>query len=348
MAAKSVQVSTDNITYYTLPGGTGKWDDAAAAIDDTIFGQNYKSSEIGLIKWTASANALYKGFAGYVAKIRQSGISTAVVAEPMSLVSGKTYKTTAAAKNVWDWTVVPTIKDNAITVAPANIASYDYLFGRVTFVSGYSVTGAITFDGNYLPMSDVAKADSFTLTQTAAIIDHTDFPTAQANGGYMVAIAGLKTVGLELGGFYDVSSAFWTVLEGRSKLIIEINPDGSSLSVARGIFKLANRGQSGNVGALETETRKFELSIPAGIDPIFNWVHDAATTLSTGIQLLLTAWLAGNLVYVRYEPDGIGQTGFTGQAVISDVTLKSGLAAMNDFTAAFEGSGAPVRGVISD
>jgi len=78
--AKVVQVSDDaEVTWYTLPGGTGEFNDNSNQIEDTIFGQTFQSNESGLLSATANANALYKGFAGYVAKILRPG--TPVIAD---------------------------------------------------------------------------------------------------------------------------------------------------------------------------------------------------------------------------------------------------------------------------
>jgi hypothetical protein len=197
-------------------------------------------------------------------------------------------------------------------------------------------------------MTEVTKASSFTLTQTAATIDHTDYAIAHANDGYRVYTPGLRTISLELGGFYDSSDAVWEILENRSEAVIEINPDGSGLSLARGIFKLVTRNQSGDVGALEEQTRTFNLSVPENMDIIFNWQHDPSTTLSQAIRVLLDAYINQELPYVEYMPDGFDEITFKGQAVLTDVSLSSSLDAMNEFTANFQGSDKPTRAVHSD
>ena len=349
MGVKSVDVSDDSgATWHTLPGGSGEWNDEGDQINDTIFGQSFKSTQPGLIRWTANANALYKGFAGYAAVVKKTGIATAMTGEAMSLVSGKTYQVTSAAKRLIDWTRAYTVYDNASPVAAANIEEVNFLFGRVTFISGYTPAGSITLDGYYLPLAEVARANSFTLTQTADSIDKSDYERSHANNGYRVFDQGLKTVSLELGGFYDQTSGFYALLESREDFVIEINPDGSGLSVARGIFKMVNRAQSGDVGALEEETRRFELSIPSDVPVVFNWLHDDSTTLHESIQIMLEAWLAGTKPWIRYLPDGTDNQGFYGSCVITDLTLKNSLDGMNDFTVNVMGADAPIRGVVSN
>lgn len=341
--AKRVEVSADGITWYTLPGSSGEWNDEGEQIDDTIFGHTFSSTQPGLISWTSNAQAFYKGFAGYVAVVKQSGTPVTMTDEAMSLVSGKTYKTTDATKGVWDYKTTTVIEDNGVAVSSANIETLDYLFGRVTFVSSYTPTGPITVTGKYMPMTEVSKANSFTLTQTAETIDKTDYATAHANDGYRVYDPGLRTISLELGGFYDSTDAVWEVLEGRSDIVLEINPDGSGLSVARGVFKLTTRNQSGDVGALEEQSRTFNLAVPENMDIVFNWQHDASTTLSQAVRVLLDSFINQTKPYVRYEPDGPDELLFQGTAVLTDVSLSSSLDAMNEFQASMQGSGQPTR-----
>lgn len=342
--AKAVRVSANGADWFVLPGSSGEWNDEAEQIDDTIFGHTFTSTQPGLITWSANAQAFYKGFAGYVASVKSSGTSTAMVASAMEQVAGQTYKITDATKNVFDYTKEITFLNNAVAIDAAEIESINWLFGQVTFVPGYVVGGGpITVTGHYLPMSEVSRANSFTLTQTAETIDRTDYAIARANDGYRVFDPGLRTISLELGGFYDSDDAVWEILESRSEAVIEINPDGSGLSLARGVFKLVTRNQSGDVGALEEQTRTFNLSVPEGMDIIFNWIHDVDTTLSPAVRILLDSFINQTKPYIRYEPDGPNELIFQGQAVLTDVSLSSGLDAMNEFTASFQGSDQPTR-----
>lgn len=343
--AKLVRVSDDGGTnWYTLPGGSGEWNDEADQIDDTIFGATFESNEAGLITWTANANALYKGFAGYVADVKKVGTTTATTDEGCTLVSGKTYQIDDTAKRVWDRANTVTVYDNAADHT-ADVVDINYLFGQVTFDSGYTVTGAVTVDVNYFSMANIASASSFTLTQTCAPIDQTDFDTAQANGGYRVFTPGLRTIALDIGGFYASANDWFTEIANRSEVIIEINPDGSGLSTARGFFRLVTRAQSGDVGALEEENLTFSLNVPqqAKLSNVFNWQHGGATTLAQAIQVCLTSFIDQTLIDVSYAPEGLGELGYDGSAMVADISLSSGLDAMNEFTSNFQGSGQPTR-----
>lgn len=339
MAAKVIDVSDDNgVSWHTLPGGTGSVNEEAAAATDTIFGQTYQSSEVTLINWNVSANAVYKGFAGYKAKIRKIGSTTAFTDEATTQEgSTQVYQITDAAKRVWDRTVAVVVEDGAVDHT-ADVEWIDYLFGRVKFNDAYTVTGPVTVTGSYFPMSDIAAAQSYTLTQTAEAIDQTAFDTAQANGGKRVFIPGLRTVSINLSGFWSSSSTWRTDLATRNEFVIEVNPDGTAASLARGFFKLMTHGQSGDVGALEEETLTFNHQVPSGPEFAFNWAHTAGTTLHESVKILLTSWLDQSTIDVRYLADGTN--GFMGDAIVTNVSLEGSLDGMNTFTVELQGSGA--------
>lgn len=339
--AKRIRISSDaGTTWFTLPGNSGEFQSDAGELDDTIFGQDYKSSEIGIINWSVKTNAFYKGFAGYQVDLKKSGTPTTFTTEACTLISGKTYQVNDTTKQVWDRLTAVNVFDGGVN-KDAFVESIDFIFGRVTFLPSYTVTGAVTVTGKYLPMTVLASYKDFTLGMSMDPKDTTDVPTAQSNGGYATYEAGLKTVTLELSGVFNVTNAYRAALAARSELILEINPDGTSKSVARGYFKPIATGQSGDVGALEEETVSFRLQVPSSPSNIqypFRWSHAVSTTLNTAVQKILTAWQDGTVINVQYLPDG--STGVTGQCVISDCTLTGGLESMNNFDVQLQGSGA--------
>lgn len=349
--AKTVEVSPDNgSTWYVLPGGTGEFVNEGESIEDTIFGHTFRSGLTGLIGWGINGNAIYKNFAGYLAKILQQGTATTFTAEAMTLVSGKTYRINDTTKEIWDRSeATMDILDTAVSVAASNIKNIDYLFGQVTFVDSYTPSGAITATGKYFPTTQLGKGRTFTLTLQADAIDDTDFATAQANGGYRTFTPGLRTVALELGGIFDATVNSKSDLAARNELIIEIDPAGDGLSIARGFFRMITTGQSGDVGALEEETLNLTLNVPDEVtNPAvaipFGWDHAANTTLSDAIKTILDAWSAETIIDARYLPQGAtGQSpldGVSGDVVVTDVSLTGGLSDMNTFVANLQGSGA--------
>lgn len=339
MASKTIQVSADGITYYTIPGDSGDFNAEAADLDDTIFGQDFASSQTGLITWTMGSNARWRGFAGYCAKVRKSGTPTSFVASAMSLVSGKTYEISNRAQSVWDWTASLTILVSATPVAAADIESIDHLHGRVTFVSSYTPAGPVTATGTYLPLIDFARANSFNLSQTADTTDTTDFATACANGGFATMKPTLLTADLELTGFYRADNDIFALLTARDVFVVEIDAESNGLSVARGIYKPLTDNQTGDVGGDETETLSLGLSVPDGVLP-FSWRHTSNTTLPMGIRILQDAWLAKANVYARYLPEGDGEEGREGQAIVTDISMESSVDGLVEFTVSLNGTGA--------
>lgn len=341
VSAKKLKISIDSgTTYYTFPGDTADFQNSGTAIKDTVFGQPYESNQTGMINWTMSGNGIYKGFAGYVAKLKASGTSTTMTSEACSLVTGKTYQITNTAKQTFDLAQPITVYDNGVNQT-SEVITIDYLYGKVTFASGYSVTGPVTITANYLPMTQIAKSQTWTLTQTSTAIDKSDFVSAQANSGLMVHDYGLKTVAFDLNGFYAVSNGFLATLLSRVQLIIEIGPDGGGLSVARGFFKPMSQQQAGKVGELETEAVKFNLWVPdPGTYPLlpypFQWNHASGTTLSQAIQNALSSWENSTLPTFQYLYDGTN--GHSGAGVITDLTLSGGLDVMNIFAIKIQGS----------
>lgn len=342
MAAKLISISADDITYSTLPGSQGELSREGAVIDDTIFGQSYKSGLTGILTWSINANAIYKGFAGYLARLMKPGTPTAVTAQAMTLVSGKTYQINTVARRIWSRAVNVVVKVGGVDHT-ADVLSIDYLFGKVTFKAAFTVTGAVTVDVTFLPMVDLGKATAYTLTQTADAIKDTDFPTARTNGGFTTCIPGLKTVTAEFPAVFSTTDHWQQFLIDRGEIVIEINPDGNSKSLARGFFRLMSDKQSGNVGALEVETLNFSLSVPVAdsgdpeIAVPFAWQHAGDSPIPAGIKKALDAWENETGIYVKYLPNGLD--GVKGAGVVTNMSLTGGMESPNSFSVSIMGDG---------
>jgi hypothetical protein len=342
--SKIISVSADDITYYTLPGNQGELNRDGAVIDDTIFGQTFKSGFPGIIGWGMSANAVYKGYAGYMATIKQAGTPTTMTGEAATQLTGKYYQITNAAKRVIDRATALVVYDGVVDKT-AEVENVDYLFGIVKFKNSYTIVGTITLDGKYMPLATVGKARAYTLTQSADAIDTTDFNNASTNGGFKTFIPGLRTVTLELPGVYDAATDFQQTLIDRDELIIEVNPDGAGKSLCRGFFRMTSTKQSGNVGALEEETVSFSLSVPIedtnpAIYMPFGWYHDPTTTMPQGARKVLDAWLGETLLHAKYMPDGVN--GFKGEGVVTNCSMSGAMDAMNMFQFQWSGSDSPI------
>ncbi len=338
-----VKLTTSGAAYNTIPGATADLTRDGSQLDDTIFGQIFSSVQPGLINWGVSANAFYKGFAGYVATLKRSGAPTAMTTEAMTDLGNDVHEIDDATKNLWDRNDTFNFFDGTSAAPNINdkVVSINHLLGRVTMDG--TETAPITVSGDYLPLTAFGNANSFTLTQTAETTDTTSFEDAQGNSGFNVFAQTLLSTSLELSGFYNLSNDFTNILKGRAEIVIEINPDGSDLSVARGFFKMATDSQTGDVAGSETETVNFFLFVPEDLGAApFQWKHAAGTTLSQAIQDLLTAWAAQAEIIVDYGPDGVdsSDTIFRGNAVVSDISLAGGVDVMNEFTVSLQGTGA--------
>ena len=341
MAAKLIQYSDDaESNCYTLTGGSGSLQLDGAAITDTVFGQTFDSMDTGLINWSVSGQAFYKGFAGYKADIKQTDTGTARTGESMTLVSGKTYRIDDASREIWDRTATIVVDDNAVDKT-AEVLNYDYLFGKVTFKASYTVITPVTIDVTTFSTVVMGLPTAYSLTQTANAIRTTDFETAQGNNGHDTFDPGLRTVSIDLTNIYALASGFKADLIARNEVIIEINPDANSKSRCRGFFKLATEGQSGDVGALEEETVTFRLAVPDPDDDAefpFTWDHASDTTLSQAVKRTLDDFISESKGDIRYLADGVAGT--KGNVVITEASLSGDLDGMNEFTFTYQGDGA--------
>ena len=109
------------------------------------------------------------------ATIKATGTPTSFTDEACSLVSGKTYQIAATAKRAWYWFEPLTVKDGGTTVAASSIESVDLTVGKVTFVSSYTVTGAVTVSGKYLPLHTLGNCSSFSVTDGGTLRDVTAY-----------------------------------------------------------------------------------------------------------------------------------------------------------------------------
>lgn len=111
---------------------------------------------------------------GYLVDIKLPGSAIAFTTEAMTNVSGNTWQITNAAKRVW----APTA---TITASTGTILSVDRLFGTITF------TGSVaspTVTGQYLPMTSIAQARSYTRSLRATNQDSTIFIAGAAATAY--------------------------------------------------------------------------------------------------------------------------------------------------------------------
>lgn len=347
MSNKRIKVSTDDATYNTLPGNQGDFKVTLSEVVDTVFGQSYESQSPNLGQWEVTANSIFKGIAGYNILIKQGGTPVTMTAEATTHGSGQIYQITNAAHRVTSLADALTILDNAADHT-ADVESYDYLSGTITFASAYTVTGPVTVTGKYVPLAVIAKAKSFTLTQTQTAIDQTGYDDAQADGGFRIFAGGLKTIQLQLGNIFKATNAWQAATVARALVYIECDLDATNpgANVFRGFFKIGTRDQSGNQGAVEDEAITLMLYVPDGaiIALPFAWYIASGSKMNPAIQASINAFVNQTLLYVEYLPSGtLGNTpldGQKGQAIVVEATLANSIDGLNTFTFHYQGSGA--------
>lgn len=153
---KVVQISDDMGTnWYTFPGPSGDASRESAQITDTILGQDWASTEVGLVGWSYTAPAYFRGFAGYRAKISQAGTPTAI-ALPASGVANVTavssrgdqrrYQITAADQQLLDRTVTPAVTVDLpagqVTSVAITAAGTGHAVGETFVFAGTTENGA--------------------------------------------------------------------------------------------------------------------------------------------------------------------------------------------------------------
>lgn len=216
-------------------------------------------------------------FAGYLTKVRVSGIPTAMSTENLSTFGGSStapiYSMDSTLREVWDRKVTPTFRIGSSvgsTIASTAIVDINYVFGRVTLNSTVA-GGVLNVVGTYMPMADAAGAHSYTLTQVMDVLDDTDFTST----GFRSKNLGLADVSLSLNTWEPLSTQFREFLVASSTsarrdtpLVAEVNPGGSTL-FARGWFVVENDNLSGDVSGLEEAS--ISLQIDGDTKDDFRW-----------------------------------------------------------------------------
>lgn len=160
--------------------------------------------------------------AGYNAKLYRSGTSTAMTAEATTLVTGKTYRITNAAKRMLDPAVAVVVDDGGSPVSASDILSIDYLHGLVTFDPSYTVSGAVTFDANYLPLSQIADVYNASFSTSVMMLDDTVYEDTQVSRK-----AGLKDISGSFSCYDEGATALSSLLEAGTVLYLTWQQTGS-------------------------------------------------------------------------------------------------------------------------
>lgn len=364
MGVKTIQIAKkkqngDPDKWYTFPGNSGDFTMETEQLDDNIYGVRFSSTQPGLLSWNVSTNAMYRGFAGYEAIVRTVKEAKNLAGEEVIAVTGdnKSIQIKDGNKRILN----PSEKIEFSEPNPAinPIVSIDYLFGIITFQANISnlATVAIT-GGEYYEMEAIGCANSFSLSQTADTRDVTCFENSCRK-----ILPGLRSVSLDLTGFYRKSNNFFEKVSGRGETVIEIIPDGASAtaygtttqdlsatSTCRGFFHPYNLNQSGDVGGDENETITFNLSTRSedevanfeNFDFVpFGWAHGNETKISNAVKTALDAWQKEEEIWVRYMPEGKAEEIRQGKGYVTDASVEQSVDGMSEFSITIEGNGCP-------
>jgi len=102
-----------------------------------------------------------------------SGTGTAMTGEATSSLGSGVYQITTAARRAINPNAAITVLDGASAVNPAY---YRFAFGsgKVIFTNGYTPSGSVTIDGEYLTLSQAAQGQSWALeVETSTEESHT-------------------------------------------------------------------------------------------------------------------------------------------------------------------------------
>lgn len=319
-------VSADDVTYYSAPVDSINPSFSADTLDaTTLQAAEFNSVLKGLKGSTFGGNvklklaSACKGLVGYKTVIKKSGTGVAATGLAMELVSGKLYKTTDTTKNLWSRDIAVTVYDDGVEVDSANIEKIDYMFGNVTFVSGYTVTGTITVDATYLPVTTIAARTGYSLGQTCNTPDVTTLGT----DGWKAYEYGRKDISLTLDGFYDEVADIYALFDSDDAFVVEIDVANSGLK-ARGWFYVTADSQTADGDNPIGENLTCSLSAGCATGQSFAWniTELADTTLVDRASYeILNAMVNQTKLYIKAMLDDEAGIGYSCSTVVSDVSI---------------------------
>lgn len=205
------------------------------------------------------------GIASYTTRLRVSGTPTAMTNEVMNNVDGGGSSSThweidAAARSVWDrgatLNFVSDVGGTNTAISSTAVADINYLFGRVKFKSAQTDVGV---SGNYLPMADVAGANSYTLTMETDALDDTDYSST----GFRSRNMGIHNASVSVTRWDNVDTSIADALLDTTVqpvMVLDVQPGGPGNPSARMFVVPTSDSRSGDVGSLESVDTNFELT----------------------------------------------------------------------------------------
>lgn len=334
---KLLRVALPNRTWAIMPGSDASLDVNGEELNTTVFGADFNSNLSGIIDHTFSSNALFRQSAGYVGRIRTTGVAVSFTNEATTVVDGW-YEITDRTKSIFDHTATISILDNGVSIPSDEILELDYLHGRVKLKPTYNITSPITFSGDYLPTSTLGCFNSFDLTQSSDTAPTSCFQTVSSNGGYQSYKSTLRTVSLDVEGFYQTNSTLIDTLKNREVFVIEIDIEGNGETLSRGYYSLMSDSLTGGVGGDESESLSFTLSVVEGIRP-FSWRFGNASKCPTGLKYCINAWENKQELTLQYYPLGESYQSYFANYLITDCSVSSSIDGIPEASVNGQGTG---------
>ena len=197
------------------------------------------------------------GQAAYKAKISIGGTGVPVTDEACTMTSANNYQITDATRRIVDRYTVPTVYIDA-TPVDADLFFFNYLFG-IVITDGAVTDGTMTIDYTYIPTTEVACANAFTLEVGGDILDDTCFKAARANNGFRNKIYGLNDISSTLESLAITDRKFSTAKIARNSVLMEWDFDGTGAEIARGWFVIESDNFTGEVSGLNQESISLQL-----------------------------------------------------------------------------------------
>lgn len=314
-----------------LPNTTAQITRKTNLITDTNFANSggYETRLPGLGEWGVNGKGFIGRTQGYKVLIKKGGTPTTITDEPGVVVSGAIVHVTDAAKRVLSEGTTVSVTDGG---SPTTISSINYATGRITLSTPPSSTILVT--GKYIPMAVIAEANKYSLAIKSAVLDATDFATAQGNGGTRIHKPGIIDISGTLG-------KLWTSADGTlealviagTALFIEISPMNGDL-ITRGWYTFGQDTIEGAVNGLEMETLNFSLT--GG--NLTNFGFLAGTSLNTGISGLVTKLFSRAAGTFIVKPDGTN--GRSGSGFVTEFSIDGDINGVDSFNFAGVSAGA--------
>lgn len=189
--------------------------------------------------------------AGKKALVKVSSDSISFSAETFSTTDDKTYTIDDTTKNLWcsDCTIT-VYEDSSVTTEDYEI---NRLTGEIIFATVDGTRGAITADGEYLPLSIALESYDYTYSLSANNVNKNSF-----GDNFTKRTQTLIDVSGSLVRFYQVDSYFINSLLSNKSVIIELYSDSSNDYDIRIRALLSTNEVSAVVDGLVEESIDFE------------------------------------------------------------------------------------------